>query len=98
MTPPQHEPLVGELIRAVAKAEGLKLTKMVSFRPQDKEDIETLLIANGDEIDVDLVRREWSAVAEGEEARTTWLEETLGRLVPPRLPEKDQRHQAKQGQ
>jgi hypothetical protein len=68
----------------VARPEGLILTKMVSFRPQDKVDIETLLIANRDEIDLGLIRREWSAVAEGEEERTTWLEDVLARLVPPR--------------
>jgi hypothetical protein len=87
----------GHQIR-VAKAEGLILTKMLSFRSQDKEDIETLLVANRDEIDVDLVRREWFAVAEGEEARTAWLEEVLARLVPPRSPEKNDGHQPKQRQ
>src|SRR5205085_9885024 len=66
----------------VAKAEGLILTKMVSFRPQDQADIETLLIANREEIDVGLIRQEWSAVAEGEEARTAWLEDAIARLVP----------------
>ena len=68
----------------VAKPEGLILTKMVSFRPQDQADIETLLIANRDEIEAELIRREWSAVAEGEEARTAWLEDALARLVPRR--------------
>jgi hypothetical protein len=68
----------------VASAEGLILTKMVSFRPQDQVDIETLLIANRDEIDVDLIRKEWSAVAVGEEARTAWLEDAIKRLVAPR--------------
>jgi hypothetical protein len=68
----------------VATAEGLILTKMVSFRPQDQADIETLLIGNRDEIDVDFIRREWSAVADGEEARTTWLEDAIKRLVPTR--------------
>jgi hypothetical protein len=68
----------------VAKAEGLILTKMVAFRPQDQADIETLLIANQGELDVELIRREWSAVAEGEEARTAWLEAALARVVPPR--------------
>jgi hypothetical protein len=65
----------------VATAEGLILTKMVSFRTQDQADIETLLIANCDNLDVDLIRQEWSAVAAGEEARTAWLEEALARLV-----------------
>ena len=66
----------------VATVEGLILTKMVSFRRQDQADIETLLIANKDEVDVGLIRREWSAVAVGEEGRTVWLEETLARLLP----------------
>jgi len=68
----------------VAAPEGLILTKLVSFRPQDQVDIETLLIANRDDIDVDLIRREWSAVAIGEEARTAWLEDAIKRLVPAR--------------
>jgi hypothetical protein len=68
----------------IATAEGLILTKLVAFRPQDQVDIETLLIANRDEIDAGLIRREWSAVAEGEETRTAWLEDAIARLVPPR--------------
>jgi hypothetical protein len=70
----------------VATAEGLILTKMVSFRPQDQVDIETLLIANRDEIDLELIRSEWSAVAVGEEARTAWLEDAIRRNggKPPR--------------
>jgi hypothetical protein len=46
-------------------------------------DVETLLIANRDDIDLALVRREWSAVAAGEEARTAWLEDAIARFVPP---------------
>ena len=73
----------GHLLR-VATPEGLILTKMVAFRPQDQADIETLLIANRDTLDMDLIRREWSAVAGGEQARTAWLEDALTRLVPAR--------------
>ncbi len=73
----------GHAVR-VATAEGLILTKLVSFRPQDQADIETLLVANRDELDVALIRREWSAVAQGEEARTAWLEDAIARLVPGR--------------
>jgi hypothetical protein len=69
----------------VASAEGLILTKMVAFRPQDQADIETLLIANRDDIDVALVRQEWSAVAAGEHARTAWLEDAISRLVRPHV-------------
>lgn len=68
----------------VATAEGLILTKMVAFRPQDQVDIETLMIANRDEIDLSIIRHEWSAVAVGEETRTAWLENAMARLVPPR--------------
>ena len=68
----------------VATSEGLILTKMLSFRPQDQGDIETLLVANRDKIDIGFIRQEWSTVAEGEEARTAWLEDAMARLVPPR--------------
>jgi hypothetical protein len=68
----------GRQIR-VATAEGLILTKMVSFRLQDQADIDTLLIANRHDIDIEFIRREWSTVSVGEEARTAWLEETIKR-------------------
>lgn len=64
----------------VLTPEGLIVTKLVAFRPQDQEDIRTLLAANADEIDADLIRREWAAVAEGEEQRTTWLEAELAAM------------------
>lgn len=54
----------GHTVR-VATAEGLILTKLVAFRPQDQADIETLLIANRDEIDRAVIREEWAAVAAG---------------------------------
>jgi hypothetical protein len=69
----------------VATAEGLILTKMVAFRPQDQADIKTLLVANRDEIDLELIRREWSAVSAGEEARTVWLEDAIARNVRPQV-------------
>jgi hypothetical protein len=65
----------------VAPAEGLILTKMVSFRPQDQIDIETLLTANRDQIDIDLIRREWSIFAASEPERTAWLEAAIERRV-----------------
>lgn len=73
----------GHSIR-VASPEGLILTKMVAFRSQDQADIETLLSANQDEIDLNVIRSEWSAVSAGEEARTKWLEDAFARLVPPK--------------
>jgi hypothetical protein len=79
----ESEPWLDAELR-VATAEGIILTKLLAFRPQDQADIETLLTANRDDIDIALIRREWSAVAEGEEARTAWLESAITRLVPPR--------------
>jgi hypothetical protein len=69
---------------SVATPEGLILTKMVAFRPQDQADIETLLIANRDNMDVALIRQEWSQVAEGEELRTAWLQAAIERHVTQR--------------
>jgi hypothetical protein len=66
----------------VASAEGLILTKLISFRPQDKVDIETLMLVNRGDLHVKLIRQEWSAVAAGEETRTAWLEDALTRLIP----------------
>jgi hypothetical protein len=68
----------------VASPEGLILTKMAAFRPQDLADIETLLSANRDSIDLEFVRREWSTVAESEDTRTAWLESAMAHCVPPR--------------
>jgi hypothetical protein len=65
----------------VATAEGLILTKLVSFRPQDQLDIDTLLTANRDAIDVSLIRDEWSPFAASEPERTAWLEDTIARRV-----------------
>jgi hypothetical protein len=70
----------GHLVR-VATAEGLILTKMVAFRPQDQVDIETLLTANRDEIDVAMIRQEWSPFAAMEPQRTEWLEAAIARRV-----------------
>ena len=70
----------GHPIRVVT-AEGLILTKMVAFRPQDQADIETLLAANRGEINFDDIRRQWAAVAKGEEQRTAWLEAAISRPV-----------------
>jgi PAS domain-containing protein len=70
----------GHSVRVVSP-EGLIVTKLVSFRPQDQEDIRTLLAANRDDIDVDSIRREWGAVALGEESRTNWLEAELAAVL-----------------
>ncbi len=68
----------GHSIR-VATAEGLILTKMVAFRTQDQFDIDTLLAANRDTIDVHLIREGWSPFASTEQERTAWLEAAIAR-------------------
>ncbi len=70
----------GHTVR-VATAEGLILTKMVAFRPLDHIDIETLLTANRDLIDLALIRAEWSPFAATEPVRTAWREATIARRV-----------------
>ena len=66
----------GHSLRVLA-AEGLIITKMVAFRPQDQEDIRMLIAANAPLLDVELIRREWATVADGEEQRSAWLEAAL---------------------
>ena len=61
----------------VLAPEGLIITKMVAFRPQDQEDIRMLIASNAPLLDVELIRREWATVADGEEQRSAWLEAAL---------------------
>jgi hypothetical protein len=44
-------------------------------------DIETLLTANRDTIDVELIRREWFYFADSEPERTAWLEAVIASRV-----------------
>ncbi|HET6574880.1 MAG TPA: hypothetical protein VFG68_14840 [Fimbriiglobus sp.] len=66
----------------VATAEGLILTKLVAFRAQDQADIVALLAANRDDIDLDLIRREWAPFAATEADRTKWLDDAIARILP----------------
>jgi hypothetical protein len=70
----------GHSIR-VATAEGLILTKMVAFRTQDQMDIDTLLTANRDKINIDLIREQWSPFAATEAERTAWLDAAIDKRV-----------------
>ncbi len=65
----------------VATTEGLILTKMVAFRPQDQIDIDMLLTANRDTIDVESIRTQWSIFADSEVERTAWLEAAIGKRI-----------------
>jgi hypothetical protein len=66
----------------VATAEGLILMKMVAFREQDQADIVTLLAANRDDIDVELILQEWQPYADLEAPRTAWLKASINRILP----------------
>ena len=68
----------------VATAAGLIVTKMVAFRLQDQTDIESLLIANRDAIDLDFILTEWTPFADTEPERTAWLTGMIAKHVPQR--------------
>lgn len=78
---------VGGMKLRIATPEGLILTKMVAFRPQDTADMETLLAANAESIDLDFIRNELAFLAESDPKRMAWLEETIKRCVTDRLPQ-----------
>ena len=67
----------------IASPEGLILTKLVAFRTQDQADIEDLVAANRDQLDLETIRREWQIVAGRDDPRSLWLKETLQRLSLP---------------
>ena len=72
----------GDQTLRVATAEGLILTKLLAFRTRDQLDIETLLHANRESIDLPLIRGEWAPFAATEPDRTAWLEAAIARAVP----------------
>lgn len=78
-TPEEWSP--GHTLR-VATAEGLILTKLLAFRPQDQVDIETLLVANRGTLHLTTVWDEWRPYADKEQERTSWLTAAVARLVP----------------
>jgi hypothetical protein len=53
----------------VASVEGLILCKLLADRSQDRADVEALIEANLDHIDVDLVEQEWQTVADTNDPR-----------------------------
>lgn len=83
MATAEPRPFADATVR-VATAEGLILTKLVAFRPQDQADIETLLAANKGAIDLSVVRGEWAPFAASEPDRTAWLAAAVARAgLPP---------------
>jgi hypothetical protein len=53
----------------IASAEGLILLKLLAFRTQDQVDIENLVAAHRDTLDLDLIRAEWQTVTSLDDPR-----------------------------
>ena len=57
----------------VSSAESLILIKLLAFRTQDQLDIENLVAANCQQLDLDWIKKEWETVAEFQDPRMLWL-------------------------
>jgi hypothetical protein len=62
----------------VASAEGLILLKLLAFRMQDQLDIENLVAAHRDTLDLDWIRTEWQTVTSLDDPRMRRLLEWVG--------------------
>ena len=62
----------------VASAEGLILLKLLAFRTQDQLDIENLVAAHRDHLDVAWIQAEWQAIAPLDDPRMRRLLEIIG--------------------
>jgi hypothetical protein len=62
----------------VASAEGLILLKLMAFRLQDQLDIENLVAANRDGLDVAWIQNEWQAIFPLDDPRMLRLLEIIG--------------------
>ena len=62
----------------IASAEGLILLKLLAFRTQDQVDIENLVAAHRDTLDLDWIRAEWQALASFDDPRMRRLMEIVG--------------------
>lgn len=64
----------------IASVEGLILLKLLAFRGQDQVDIENLVAANRDTLDLDWIKAEWEPVADLDDPRmlrlVEWVEKT----------------------
>lgn len=62
----------------VASAEGLVLLKLLAFRTQDQLDIENLIAANRDNLDVAWIQAEWQTLAGLDDPRMLRFQQMLG--------------------
>ena len=70
------EDVGGRQVR-VADAEGLLVLKLIALRPQDQQDIQGILTANRDLLDLDWVRREWWAVVDEDDPAKQQFEQSV---------------------
>lgn len=70
----------------VATAEGLILLKLMAFRLQDQTDIESLVAANREALDIEWIEREWQTIFDIDDPRMLWLLEQLGEMRGPAHP------------
>jgi hypothetical protein len=80
-----EEQLYKQPIR-IASAEGLILLKLLAFRPQDQLDIEKLIAANRETLDMDWIRKEWQTVASLDDPRMLRLLAWVGEQPQSRPP------------
>ena len=66
----------------IASAEGLILLKLLAFRTQDQVDIENLVAANSDKLDLDWIRAEWQNLAALDDPRMRRLLELVSESRP----------------
>ena len=66
-------------VARVASAEGLILLKLLAWRTQDQLDIESLVAAHKDTLDLDWIRSEWATLADPADSRMARLAELAGR-------------------
>jgi Nucleotidyl transferase of unknown function (DUF2204) len=76
-----EEPWLDQPVR-IASAEGLILLKLIAFRSQDQLDIENLVAANADGLDLDWIKMEWQTLADLEDPRMRRLLELVGEPRP----------------
>jgi hypothetical protein len=72
-----EESWLGHPVR-VASAEGLILLKLLAYRPQDVVDIENLVAAHRETLDLAWIQSEWATVAAMDDPRMGRVEELVG--------------------
>lgn len=71
--------IAGQRVR-LCTAEGLVITKLISFRPQDEADVKEVVMAYREKLDVDFIRTEMDSFMEPTDPRRAkfeaWVKET----------------------